>query len=77
MSKTSWEVRSLKHWPDGSWDAFVTLRQEGVKMTKRIVSEDGFKWVTNYNAKVPEEIQEELTKCMGDMLDQNIGLVLF
>lgn len=67
----------MKHWPDGSWDALVVLTQDDRMITKRMVSEDGFKWATNYNRKVPEEIQDDLTRCMGDMHTHGITYVVF
>jgi hypothetical protein len=73
----SWEIKAIKHWPDGSWDAMVVFTEDGTRRTRRIVSEDGFKWATNYNRKIDDEVQDDLTRCMGDMLDAGIAYVKF
>lgn len=77
MRPGEWKVRSIKHWPDGHWDALVVINEGGRQITKRMVSEDGFQWVTNYNRKVKEEIQNDLTQCVGDMINLGARVVVF
>lgn len=75
--KTEWEIKSIKHWKDGTWDALVCCTKEGRKSYDRCISSDGFDWKNKYGRKVMEDLQDRLTECVGDMVRQEISWVVF
>ena len=74
--KIEWTIRSIKHQADGSWDALLISTCGGVQCFDRVVSDDGFRWITKYRDPVREDIQDMLTQAMGCMLDQGINFVV-
>lgn len=72
-----WQIKSIKHWEDGHWDALVRISKEGRGSYDRYLSTDGFHWKNKYGRKVRSEIQDELTRCIGDMLDLGCRVVIF
>lgn len=75
--KIDWSIKTIKQWPDGTWDALLESTQDGRKIFDRVLSEDGYNWTTKYRKKALDEIQDELTRCMGDMVDHGIKWVVF
>ena len=69
---THWSIKSIKHWPDGTWDALLLKEHAGTRSYQRFISSDGFHWRSKYNVTAPDDVQDMLTTAMGSMLDQNI-----
>ena len=69
-----WSIKSIRLRDDGSWIACLENENYGYD---RVSSEDGFYWKTKHRVDVPPEVQDELTRCVGCMLDQNIRHVAF
>ena len=74
---TKWSIKSIKHWPDGTWDALLIKGDGPMRTYQRVVSEDGFRWRNKYNAKVHIDVQSMLTEAIGAMLDGGITYVVF
>ena len=76
--KLTWSIKSIKHQPDGSWDALLVSRQGGSTFHDRVISYDGFQWVTRYHGPaVQEDVQNKLTECVGSMVEHDIRFVVF
>ncbi|MGD9727424.1 MAG: hypothetical protein AB7L09_00745 [Nitrospira sp.] len=77
MIRAEWRVKSIKRWPDGSWDALIISTLDGKTVYDRVLSNDGFTWETKLRGHVQDAVQTELTSCIGDMLTHNIRMVVF
>jgi len=74
---TEWSIRSIKHWPDDTWDALLIKGEGSSRSYNRVYSDDGFHWRNKYNAEPSAENQSMLTEAMGDMLDNDVTYVVF
>lgn len=75
--KVKWSIRSIKHHADDTWDALLVSTQDGRKVFDRVLSADGFNWKTKYHTKVRDDLQDDLTECIGDMVTHGITWVVF
>lgn len=77
MSQPEWKIKSIKHWEDGTWDALLISEQQGRNAYDRVISKDGFNWLTKFKKTVRDDVQTELTTCVGDMVNLGARVVVF